>query len=498
MLYFFGLAKRTAFFMAVWALFSLYSCDEGIHSAVMKDGYPDIYPDYKDVTIPVNIAPLNFILLDQFEKIEVQFLHDSQIMFRSSNRRNTKIPADVWRSMLQKVTGSAIRVQVYARQSGKWYAYQPFEIHVSPDSIDPYIAYRLIDPGYELWDQMGIYQRNLSTFNESVIFTNRITGKNCINCHSFHHYHPDRMMFHSRGGKFSGTFLLTDGKMQRVDTKTEHAASAGTYPAWHPSGNFIAFSSNVTRQAFHVLPGKKIEVYDMESDLLVWDIKNNAMLRDPRFTTKNVWETFPAWSPDGKWLYYCFADEKNVPFESSQIKYGLCRVDFDVTSFRFGVQIDTILHPATSGISVSFPRLSPDGRYLLFTASAYGTFPIWHKEANLEMIDLVNSAIVNMQTINSDEADSYHAWSSNSRWIVFSSRRIDGLYTRLFFAYLDSSGRIHKPFLLPQKNPKSDMQLLRSYNVPEFIKGKVVLNPYEIGRTLKGETVNLREVIHKP
>jgi len=484
--------------MAVWALCCLYSCNEVIHSADTIDGYPDIFPDYKDVTIPVTIAPLNFGMVEDCEKMEVHFLNDSQIHFKCRSRRSTGIPADRWRSMLQQAAGGAIQVQVYARQSGKWYAYQPFNIYVSSDSIDPYIAYRLIDPGYELWDQMGIYQRNLTTFDESAIIVNRIIGDNCVNCHSFHEYYPDRMMFHSRGEKFSGTFLLADGKMQRVDTKTASAASAGTYPAWHPSGDFIAFSSNVTRQAFHALPGKKIEVFDLESDLVVWDIKNNTMLRDARFTTKTIRETFPAWSPDGKWLYYCFADEKKAPVEREQQKYGLCRVDFNASTFRFGEQIDTIVNPETSGISVSFPRLSPDGRYLLFTASAYATFPIWHKEADLEMIDLSDGSAVDMQAVNSGEADSYHAWSSNGRWIVFSSRRTDGLHTRLFFAYFDSSGRIHKPFLLPQKKPESDIRLLKSYNVPEFIKGKVELNPHEISRILAGETVNLKEIICKP
>ena len=484
--------------LIVWVICSLCCCEHGIQSAETINGYPDIFPDYKDVTIPVNIAPLNFDLLGECEKMEATFSHEGKILYKCRNRRHTRIPESVWRSMLQQAAGGALQVQVYARQSGRWNAYQPFRIHVSPDSIDPYIAYRLIDPGYELWDQMGIYQRNLSTFDESAIFINRIASDNCVNCHSFHQYRPDRMMFHSRGEKFSGTFLLADGKMQRINTKTEHAASAGTYPAWHPSGDLIAFSSNVTRQVFYALPGKKIEVYDFESDLVVWDIRNNSMLRDARFTTKNVWETFPTWSPDGKWLYYCFANEQKMPQQIEKLHYGLCRVEFDAAAFRFGEQIDTIVNPATSGKSVSFPRLSPDGRYLLYTASAYATFPIWHKEADLEMIDLRDGSSVDMQAVNSVETDSYHSWSSNGRWIVFSSRRIDGLYTRPFFAYFDSMGRIHKPFLLPQKKPESDLRLLKSYNIPEFIKGKVELNPYEISKILDGETINLKEIIHKP
>ena len=461
-------------------VFGLFSCNGRIKIVETINSYPDIFPDYVNITIPVNIAPLNFVMQDGSEKMEAHFVCDDQVLLKCKGRQKISIPGKEWHRMLHKVAGRDLQAFVYVRKSRKWYAYQPFNIHVANDSIDPYIVYRLIEPGYELWDRMGIYQRNLSTFNESAIIINALTGWNCINCHSFHNYNPDRMIFHARGGTSSGTFLLADYKMKLVNTKTENAASAATYPMWHPSGDFIAFSSNLTRQVFHVLPGKKIEVFDYESDLVIWDIKNGTMIRDIRYSTKDVWETFPAWSPDGKWLFYCVAEKKDMPMESEHLKYGLCRVDFDVKTGHFGEKVDTIVNPEISGKSVSFPRISPDGRYLLYTASANATFPIWHNEAKLEMINLSDGTVVDIETVNSEEADSYHAWSSNGRWIVFSSRRIDGLYTRLFFAYFDSSGQIHKPFLLPQKDPRSNIDLLKSYNIPEFIKGKVKLNPYNI------------------
>ena len=48
-----------------------------------------------------------------------------------------------------------------------------------------YLAYRLIEPGYELWNQMGIYQRNLEDYKQSPIMENKYSGQNCMNCHSF-------------------------------------------------------------------------------------------------------------------------------------------------------------------------------------------------------------------------------------------------------------------------------------------------------------------------
>lgn len=56
-----------------------------------------------------------------------------------------------------------------------------------------------------------------------------------------------------------------------------------------------------------------------------------------------------------------------------------------------------------------------------------------------------------IKEVNSDDTESFHNWSSNSRWFVFSSRRGDGLYTRLYLASMDENGVVGKPFLLPQE-----------------------------------------------
>jgi Tol biopolymer transport system component len=123
--------------------------------------------------------------------------------------------------------------------------------------------------------------------------------------------------------------------------------------------------------------------------------------------------------------------------------------------------------------SASFPVISPDGRYLLFTIHDYGTFPIWHRDADLCLVELATGKQVVQETINSGEADSFHSWSKNSRWVIFSSRRYDGRYTRLYISYLDPDGQFRKPFLLPQKDPGFYDSFFYSYNKPEMIDGPV-------------------------
>lgn len=74
---------------------------------------------------------------------------------------------------------------------------------------------------------------------------------------------------------------------------------------------------------------------------------------------------------------------------------------------------------------------------------------------------------------NSARAESYHSWSSNGRWIAFTSRRNDGNYTQIFFSYIDRDGRAHKAIQMPQEDPAHDMESTVGYNVPELTRTKV-------------------------
>ena len=150
-------------------------------------------------------------------------------------------------------------------------------------------------------------------------------------------------------------------------------------------------------------------------------------------------------------------------------------IGFDAASGRLGRDVDTLCNARTTGRSVSFPRVSPDGAFMLYALSDYGTFSIWHRDADLHMIDLRSGREVETSAVNSPEAESYHSWSSNSRWILFNSRRVDGLYTHVYMAHVSDDGTLSKPFLLPQRDPDFYRTFMKSYNIPEFVRGRVTV-----------------------
>jgi dipeptidyl aminopeptidase/acylaminoacyl peptidase len=147
-------------------------------------------------------------------------------------------------------------------------------------------------------------------------------------------------------------------------------------------------------------------------------------------------------------------------------------MDYDEKADSFGTP-KVVVDAAAAGRSITFPRVSPDGRYVLYAEGDYGQFHIWHKSSDLWVKDLQNDTCYALTDANSNDVDSYHTWSSNGRWIVFSTRRMDGNYTRPFIAYFDKQGKAHKAFCLPQRDPEHNILLLKSYNVPELSKNAV-------------------------
>lgn len=459
----------------IFMLFVSAACRPDITGTI--DAQPEIFPDYKDVTIPYNIAPLNFNILsgEGCRAVLLLTAGDETLCIRADDGL-ISFRKGLWKRLLAGNKGRSLSLQVCVKESGDWRAYQPFTIHVAEDEIDPYLAYRLIPPGYSLWQEMSIRQRCLEDFDEDIIYSNDQGKGNCVNCHSFCHRDADVMLMHMRS-ELAGTYVFRNGSAEKLDTKTDRTMSALVYPYWHDSGKYVAFSVNKTNQVLHASDPNRIEVFDEDSDVVVYDVDGHEIVTSGLLSSEAAFETFPTFSPDGRSLYFCSSKAvAPMPERYQEVRYSLCRVDFDPDDCSFGSATDTLYNAEVSGGSVSFPRVSPDGRFLVFTLSGYGNFSIWHKDADLHCIDLQVGSVSRIDTVNSEDVESYHSWSGNSRWLVFSSRRDDGLYTRPYISYVDADGKFHRPFMLPQKNPQDfyDSNLF-SYNIPEFIDGKVSL-----------------------
>ena len=467
-----------------------------------KDELPTIYPDYTNVTVPINIAPLTFQVDGNTDDVVARLTAGEEEIVCGGPKI---LPdADEWRQLAEAAKGNAIKVEVYAEQNDSWTRYKPFNIYVSPDSIDPYISYRLIPPSYVTYEELTINQRCLENYDETVIYDNMLCSEGpkgqCINCHNYQQYNPERMQFHARQ-HHGGTVIAYDGTVKKVGMADDHILSAGVYPTWHPWLKLIVYSTNKTGQIFHSVNPNKIEVFDSESDLIAYDVERNEVTNIENIPDEM--ECFPFWAPDGKTLYYCSAHfeysdtiaDKGSEFtmRTQEAKYNLYKKPFNPETMQFGPR-KLVFSADSIDKSATLPRISPDGRYLMFTLAEYGVFHIWHHDADLWMLDLQTGEVRNMEEINSADTESYHSWSSNGHWVVFSCRRYDGNYTRPFIAHIDKDGRGGKPFELPCADPDYHRQLLKSYNVPEFMRGPVTIAPQRFADALKQEAEPVKYV----
>ena len=474
-----------------WALITLLSflvsaCSLHPDHVQMVNQQPDIYPDYIGVTIPVDIAPLNFSMTDDdFTDVYVDVKGEKGGSIHAEGTY-ADFDVDEWHQLLKANKGSRLLVSVMACREGNWYQYRDFSIEVSPNPLDEWgITYRRIAPSYALYGHMGLYQRCLSDFTETSMLENSQVHGQCMNCHTQNRTNPEQYVFHVRG-EHGATVVHQHGKDVLLKARNDSLGGTMVYPYWHPSGRYCAFSTNKTAQMFHTGNNKRIEVFDTSSDVFVYDMEKHEVIKDTLIMTTGWAENTPAFSPDGKWLYFTTARCGNYPKGYDQVKYSLCRVAFDEKSGKIGTQVDTLVNAGVTGKSVTWPRPSYDGKYLMYTQLDYGYFSVWHPEADLYMLDLETGVNRPLNEVNSIRSESLHNWTRNSHWFLFTSRREDGLYTRLYFSSVDEHGKATKPFLLPQQNPKEYYQrLMYSYNTPDFTSVPVKTNAREMGRKIE-------------
>ena len=494
--------KRNTLFLLLSAALLLSCGGASVPSDyVQADSLPRIYPDYIGVTIPQNIAPLTFELDQKADEMVARYAVDGDEIVCSGQMLPSQ---DDWQRLARKAIDGKIDVDVFACNDGKWTRFKPFCIYVSADSIDPYISYRLIAPSFVTYESLTINQRCLENYDECVIYDNMLCSfekeGQCINCHHYQQYNPGRMQFHARQNH-GGTVVAYDGKLKKVNMKNDSILSAGVYPAWHPWLNLIVYSTDLTHQSFQTTHRNKIEVFDTQSDLIAYNVENDEVTNvenDP-----NEFEVFPCWAPDGKTLYYCSAHfelndsmgdaDHQLVARAGEVKYNLYKKNFDPATLQFSPR-ELVFDAIAMGQSGVLPRVSPDGRFLLFTMAEYGYFHIWHHDADLWLLDLQTQEARPLSEVNSADTESYHSWSSNGRWLLFSSRRDDGVFTRPFMAHIDAQGHASKPFELPCADPDYHRQFMRSYNIPEFMRGPVSISPQTFADVLKGDGVNVKYV----
>ena len=454
-----------------------------------------ISPDYGSIVIPANMAPMNFSVGEEGTRycVRIRSRRGDPIEVFSRTGRIV-IDAGPWRRLLEQNKGANLEIEVFCKdKAGPWRRYNTISNTIANAEIDGYLVYRKIHPGYRTSGDMGIYQRALGSYAESVVLDNSYFRGGCVNCHAFCNNRTDKMLIGLRGGKYgSSELIVNEGAVHKIGTKFG-------YTSWHPSGKLAVFSLNKVCQLFHhARKDEYRDVIDIDSALAYYDVESGQVKRCEPLCRKDRLETYPGWSSDGTYLYYCSAPlkwspkrmEEITPDMIKSVKYDLMRISYDVQRDIWGTP-EKVVDAAESGKSALEPRVSPDGRWLLFCMCDYSCFPVYQPSSDLYLIDLEKARtqgtfVYRKLNVNSGASESWHSWSSNSRWIAFSSKRMHGSFTRIYFSYIDVNGVASKPFVLPQKDPSYYESCLRTFSVPELVVEPVRTVKETLGKVVRG------------
>jgi len=475
-------------FMAVLAIgVLLVGCSGKVpRDSVKSDTDPILFPDYKDVIVPVNIAPLNFCIQNNGKDYRTEYRSGTDVYVKRGDK--PKLTVRKWHALL---ANGPVTVTVYVKENGRWNALKPFSI-TPAGAVDQYVSYRRIPPSYQQYEEIRLMQRDLSSFKLRTIYNAGMVQRpahgegQCVNCHNFKNWQTDDMQFHARHYK-GGTVILHDGELKKNAIKSSDTGLSGVYPSWHPTLPLIAYSTNNTVQVFHTTDINHIEVFDTESDLNLYNVETGELTvieNDP-----GQFECFPSWSPDGRTLFYVSARCPDMPegtdrveYLSSvydQIRYDLYAKPFDPETGQWG-ESRMLINASEAGVSITLPRVSPDGRRLMFACGDHGVFHIWHKDADLFIMDLVTGQVRPMEEVNSPDTESYHSWSSSGEWVTFATRREDGGFTRIYLTHANADGTFSKPFPVPSRDPYSKTYELYSNSVPELTVERVKTTPHQL------------------
>ena len=261
-----------------------------------------------------------------------------------------------------------------------------------------------------------------------------------------------------RGGIRIGFMSQVSPDAQHVVTTVNPAAMSGA--AAPPSNYYVANFKDY----------RYLQVFFPARGILGWYSRETGVLRplpgadDPRFVQMGA-----VWSPDGQRLVFARAaaadpDPPGVPLakfandpNELQIKYDLYRIPFHDGA---GGVAEPIAGASANGMSNTFPKVSPDGRWIVFVRCRNGQ--LMRPDSELYIVPAAGGVERRMHC-NTAHMNSWHSFSPNGRWLVFSSKSRSP-YTQMYLTHIDEQGNDSPPILIENATAAN-----RAVNLPEFV-----------------------------
>jgi Tol biopolymer transport system component len=387
-----------------------------------------------------------------------------------SRSKRWRFPARLWRLLRREAVTRDARLQIKGlkltragRRVGEVQASEILRFRISRDPADNYIVYRLVSPPFSSSKTPDLFVRDIREDKPRLFLSAR--RKYCVNCHTFSSKRGNagKLSLQVRslaapGQKlpvYLGLYDIDRNRGYRIQLPFE--VQMTTFMAWSPDGKKLAFSANQKIAALQPLLYETQLAGMSTSDIAVYELTRNEAYLLPGGSDPNMLEIYPRWSPDGH----------SIVFSQCPVGAHPAYMYFDLYAIPFDAGKDSVAQPI-EGASANersnyFARFSPDGTWLSFCQCDGGDLIRSSSDIYLKPGNLKGPAR-RLECNVPYAADSWHSWSSNSRWLVWASKRDGGIYAYLYLTHIDPDGRASPAIRLPMKKRPD-----ASFNIPEFV-----------------------------
>ncbi len=413
------------------------------------------------------------------------------------NDKNWMPESSIWKGILNASQHNPIVLRIFGFRSKNPVGYistAKLNFSISRDSVIAPIFYRdvpimpnedsakgVISPiPQQALDLVKWRLRDLSQPVSKVVLEEMPT---CANCHSFSHDGKFLGMDIDGPQGDKGAYALSslsrkvnikrnnlinwnyDFKQKPKGTKT-----IGFLSRMSPDGNHVISTVNESVFVVNYRNYKYIQVFYPTRGVLAYYSKKSGNITllpgaaDPRYVHCN-----PVWSPDGKTIVFSRAPAKdpyvqgqklpaypNAP-EETQIQYNLYRIPFNNGKGGKPLPVEGASY---NQMSNTFPKVSKDGKFIVFVKCKNGQ--LLRPDSELWIVPFQGGTARRMRC-NTQEMNSWHSFSPNSRWMVFASKA-NSFYTQMFLTHIDEEGMDSPAILIPQSTAAN-----RAVNLPEFV-----------------------------
>jgi len=355
-----------------------------------------------------------------------------------------------------------VLITIYRLDKGVTYKSQPVRLAISERSLDDRIAFRMVQPLFdpELPNAIKIF-----SFDQKLPVSLIELQGTCVGCHN---YSANTAIFNIKRGV--GRKLVTATRDDQEYSLDKHAFGDFSFFTISPDGKHGVLVRNPLGRL--IVKKDFIEPFDypyQAADVYIYNFEDKTLTPLKGASDRNFVEDMPSFSPDGQYVIF-----SRYQYSEKDGVRGIHSMDLYQVPFNNGNGGDPvpIKNASSNNMYQYFARYAPNGKWISF-CRADGSKGIYaRRSSDIYLLSTKDNSVTKLNLNLDNTMDSWHDWSSDSHWLIFSSNREKNRLTSLYLVYIDDNGKDYPPVkLVGSDNMK--------VNTPQFFQKNLNIEAIE-------------------